>query len=408
MEDWKKFDVIILGDVPPASLGDEKWKIINECVTQRGALLVMIAGPNGMPHAYTNGLFKDLCPVTYEQTTIAQMASPEPAYRLMLTSEGRSHLIFNQSASTLETSRIWESVPLLHWRHGITAAKPSASVLAYAQPAKLDALENEIPQPALTASLDPSALTKQKSNESKNALVVTSQAGSGKVAMLNFDQTWRLRYGVGDTYHHRFWGQLLRWGAGENLRAGNENVRLGTENLTYEPGDRIRIISKLTEKDFRPVVDGNIMATIYKGSVKQRQRQLTFQADSPGIYEGSIAEGELMEPGEYTVELSGKEVDRLGAGTAIKTRFSVASTVNPVEFGDLTTNVELANKLASDTNGIVLNPATAVRALEKFGPGETFKNERKETKLWDNGIILAALLTLLTAEWIARRRGGLI
>lgn len=406
MEDWKKFDVIILGDIPPASLGAEKWKIIQDCVTVRGAMLVLIAGPNSMPHGYTNDVFKELCPVMYEPSTAALLTPPEPAYRLMLTAEGRSHLIFQQSQSQIENTRIWDQMPLLRWRHAITGVKPTASVLAYAQPAQLDASDNEISMPPLTGSNDPAALTKQRALESKQALFVIGQAGSGKVAMLNFDHTWRLRYGVGDTYHHKLWGQLLRWGAGENLRAGNEFARLGTDNLTYEPGEAIKITSKLMEQDYRPVTDADLTATVYRGKEKVAQRKLAFQTDSPGIYEGF--QGELVEPGDYTLELSGREVERLSPGVPVKTRFTIASAVNPIEFGDLTTNGELAQRLATDTGGVVLTPATALRALEKFGPGSTVKVERQETKLWDNWWILAGFLGLLTAEWIARRRGGLI
>ena len=63
--------------------------------------------------------------------------------------------------------------------------------------------------------------------------VVPRSFGQGKVLMLTTDQSWRLRHRVGDTRHHRFWGQVLRWGSGEKLRAGNTFVRLGTDKLRY-------------------------------------------------------------------------------------------------------------------------------------------------------------------------------
>lgn len=404
-EDWKKFDVIILGDLPPASLGEATWNTIRECVEERGAMLVLIAGPNAMPHSYVNEAFRALCPVTYDPSTEAMLTPPEPAYKLMLTSEGRTNLIFEQSNSGMENSRIWESMPLLRWRHAITGVKDTASVLAYAQPATLDASGREVPQGPLSASLDPAALSKQKAAERKNALFVTSQAGAGKVAMLNFDHTWRFRYGVGDTYHHRFWGQLLRWGAGENLRAGNEYVRLGTDTLTYEPGAKIKIISKLIENDYRPIADASVTASIFKGTEKVASRELEFQKNSPGIYEG-LLDG-LNDPGDYTIELSGSEVERL-APDAVKTRFTIASASNPIEYGDLSVDREQATRLASLSQGLITTPATATQALEKFGPASTTKSERKETKLWDNWIILATFLGLVTTEWIARRKGGLI
>ena len=358
-----------------------------------------------MPHSYVNEAFRALCPVTYDPSTEAMLTPPEPAYKLMLTSEGRTNLIFEQSNSGMENSRIWESMPLLRWRHTINGVKDSASVLAYAQPATLDASGREVPQGPLSGSLDPAALSKQKAAERKNALFVTSQAGAGKVAMLNFDHTWRFRFGVGDTYHHRFWGQLLRWGAGENLRAGNEYVRLGTDTLTYEPGAKIKIISKLIENDYRPIADASVTASIYKGTEKVASRQLEFQKNSPGIYEG-LLDG-LNDPGDYTIELSGTEVQRL-APDAVKTRFTIASASNPIEYGDLSVDREQATRLASLSQGLITTPATATQALEKFGPASTTKLERKETKLWDNWIILATFLGLVTTEWIARRKGGLI
>ena len=76
--------------------------------------------------------------------------------------------------------------------------------------------------------------------------------------MLHFDQTWRFRYGVGDTYHHRFWGQVTRWGAGPNLRSGNEFVRLGTDRLSYTPDDSIDVTAKVLDTERRPVTDATV------------------------------------------------------------------------------------------------------------------------------------------------------
>ncbi len=409
-EEWKKFDAIILGDVAPAALGEQTWETIRDCVANRGALLVLIAGPHAMPHAFSNETFRELCPVFYRQETRSLMTPPEPAYHLRLTGEGRNNLIFLQSQSGLENARIWENMPLLRWRHPIAGVKDGAEILAYAKAAELDSSGQEIPAPEIQASIDPAALTKQKEEEKRNALVVTTQFGSGKVAMLNFDHTWRFRYGVGDTYHHRFWGQMLRWGTGENLRAGTSLVRLGSDKLTYEPGERLQIIAKLVEEDYRPVVDAEVYATIYKGADKVARRRLEFRKDSHGMYEAGI-EG-ISDPGDYSLELTGNEVERLlgpaGTEDRVTTKFSIASAANPVEFGDLSVDRELAVKVASLTGGIVTTPKDATRVLEIFGEPSQEKFELKETRLWDNWGLLALAVGFLTSEWVARRRGGLV
>ena len=96
----------------------------------------------------------------------------------------------------------------------------------------------EVDGPAdLTAALG--ELATRREAETNAALLVTRQSGRGKVALLLSDRTWRLREGSGDVYHHRFWGNLVRWGAGPTLRAGGERVRLGTDQLVYTPDDRI-------------------------------------------------------------------------------------------------------------------------------------------------------------------------
>lgn len=408
-EEWKKFDAIILGDLPPAALGEETWKTIRQCVEDRGALLVMISGPNAMPHAFANETFEELCPVLYEHSNRAFHRPPEEAYRIERTAEGINHLIMAQGPSLEQSRAVWSGMPTLRWRHAIKGVKESAEVLAYARPVQLDAAGGEIRDAAAITSFDPAALQKQKELERQNALVVVSQFGSGKVAMLNFDHTWRFRYGIGDTYHHRFWGQMLRWGTGENLRAGNELVRLGTDKLTYEAGEKISIMAKLQEQDYRPVADAEVYATLFRGPEKVGRRKLEFRKDSHGMYDALI--DPPAEAGDYRVELSGSEVERLFKSTGasvLETKLTIAAAGNPIEFGDLSVDREMAAKLASKSGGIVVTPGTAASVLDYFGPPSREKQERKEITLWDNWILLAAAVGLLTAEWIFRRRGGLI
>ncbi len=409
-EEWRKFDVIILGDVPPDRVGEDTWKIIRDCVGNRGAMLILIAGQHFLPHAHTHESAKELIPVKYAASGGAEIPAPEDGYRLSLTAEGKQSPVFAQSLSGLENARIWEQMPVLRWRHGHEGVKPGAQVLAWALPVTVDAAGREIAGgPAIPADADPAAeLQRRQAMESRNALVVASQVDLGKVVMLTFDQTWRFRYGVGDTYHHRFWGQLLRWGAGENLPSGTESVRLGTDLLTYEPGQPVQIRARLMDQEFRPLTSAAVTATISRDGRPVASRQLEYRKNSQGIYEGSL-EG-LTEEGTYSVELSGPEVERLGAADGVRTvtqAITVSSGTNPVELGDLTIDPEMAQRLASLSGGVVVSPGEARQVVEKFGPGTREVVEQRETSLWDNWIILAVAAGALTLEWILRRRHAL-
>ncbi len=409
-EEWRKFDVIILGDVPPDLVTPETWDIIRDCVGNRGAMLVLIAGPNFLPHAFGHQAAKDLIPVKYLPSTANFGIPPESAFRLALTAEGRQSPVFSQSASGLESARIWDQMPLLHWRLAHEGAKEGTQVLAWAQPVPVDGQGRELPVPAAgQTDADPAGeLQRRKALETKNALVVAAQVDLGKVVMLGFDQTWRFRYGVGDTYHHRFWGQLLRWGAGESLPSGTASVRLGTDLLTYEPGQPITVRARLMDEQFRPLASGRVKAEISLDGKVVASRQLEYRKDSQGLYEGAI-EG-LTEPGRYTVTLSGPEVEQLaardGTGT-VSQPVTISASSNPVELGDLTVDPEMAAKLASLSGGTVAGLAEAAGILTQFGPGTRSVEELVETSLWDNWIILAVAVGALTVEWILRRRHAL-
>jgi hypothetical protein len=412
-EEWRKFDVIILGDLPPAVLGEDTWKIIRECVDERGAMLVIVAGPAHMPHAFTNETARSLIPVEYEYSTAEMMLGPEPAYRLMLTAEGRNHPIFEATNSQVDNARIWSEVPVMRWRHAIKGIRKGAEVLAWARPVPVDAFGNPV-EGSDTAPADSgdlaTALTRQRETERQQALMVASQAGLGKVAMLNFDQTWRFRYGVGDTIHHKFWGQLMRWGAGENLASGTEHVRLGTRKLNYETGEKVRVMARLVDESFRPLADAEVGIAVYNedGQVVLR-KNLAFQAQSHGMYETEFES--LTEPGAYRIELTGAKVDELLAQENVRTvdqKLTILSEGNPVELGEVSVNPELAARVASLSGGVVARPDEAAQVLSLFGEATKEVEETKETKLWDNWMILALAVAAATAEWILRRKGGLV
>ena len=409
-EEWRKFDVIILGDVPPDAVNEETWKIIRDCVGNRGAMLVMVAGQNYLPHAFAHETARELIPVKFEPSTGGFSLPPEPAYKFSLTAEGRQSPVFSQSLSGLENARIWEQMPVLRWRHAHGGAKDGASVLAWAQPVAVDDQGMELAmREGGPAEADPAAeLTRRKALESKNALVVAAQVDLGKVVMLTFDQTWRFRYGIGDAYHHRFWGQLLRWGAGESLPSGTAAVRLGTDQLSYEPGQPVVVKARLMDEQFRPVVNGMVEATLLRDGKSVASSPLQYRKDSQGQYEGRF-EG-LAETGAYTVELSGADVGRLLASGGLRTvqqPFTIGTAGNAVELGDLTVDPEMAARLASLSGGVVASLADFDKILSKFGPETKVVEEQKETSLWDNWIILVIAVTALTAEWILRRRHAL-
>ncbi len=416
LDEWRLFDVIILGDLPPGAISQEEWRAISESVTERGALLVCVGGPRYMPHAYDDGVLTELLPVTWEPSETPRFDSPEPAYRIALTTEGRGHPVMAQSTSRSLNAQLWARMPAATWRATLTGVKEDAEVLAFAEP--VDGTRGAGSGVSLDGSPESvekaiAQLANRKQYERERALVTVRRVGLGKVAMMSFDQTWRLRYGVGDTYHHRFWGQLLRWGAGENLRSGGERVRLGTDRITYTPSDPVRVMAKVLDADRRPVTDADLSAVLYReGEVALRQR-LAYREGSSGIYETDLAA--LPEPGDYTVRLEGDLVDEALADAegnpeglrAIEAELVVVASRNPVELSELTADRDFLIHSAQASGGRVAEIGETEVLLTSFGAPRETLTERRNLTLWDKWPLLLAFLALLTTEWVLRRRSGL-
>ncbi len=410
-EEWQLFDVIILGDIRPDQLSSGDWWAIREAVTRRGALLVCVAGPRHMPHGYGNPVLRELLPVIYQQEDGGQFESPEESYQVELTAVGKTHPVMAQSSSRSLNQEIWADFPPLRWRWKSHSVKPGAEVLAFARPSGTPGgIDSPIGADPGSIEAAITRLARQKTLEAENALVTTNRSGLGKVVLMHFDRTWRFRYGVGDTYHHRFWGQLTRWGAGPNLRSGNERVRLGTDRLRYTPTDPIEITAKLLDRTRRPVTDAEIRASVFRGEDRIATQQLGYRSDSAGLYETTFAA--FPDEGEYRIVLEGESVEEAlrddSSLTGVETELLVVAARNPVELAELTADRDFLHRAARITNGRVAELWELHTLADAFGaPRETLR-ERRNITLWDKWPFLALFLGCLTLEWVVRRTGGLV
>ncbi|NQX02243.1 hypothetical protein HQ447_16415, partial [bacterium] len=394
---------IILGDVDPKSMDEATWKIVSRCVNERAALLVMIAGPRFMPHGIVAEAGRALVPAEMDFGPRSYFNAGGEPFRFALTSEGQRHPVTQQSDGDTANERLWSGFPALNWRHPVTGLKEGAEVLLTAASADTAAVSSGA---SLTTALDD--LAKRREREAKSALLVTRQTGKGKVALLLTDRTWRLREGAGDLYHHRLWGNLVRWGAGPTLRSGGTRARLGTDQLTYTPDDRARITARLRDTSLLPVDDESLHAEILRDGAVIANVAMSAEPGSNGLYEAELDRFEKA--GKYEVRLRGERADGLiredGAGE-LKTGFRVVGSRGPVELAETTLNLPLLETIAQLSGGKVVSPDRTGELAALFLTDKNEREEVRETALWDSGWVLGLLAILLGSEWVIRRAGGL-
>lgn len=403
-EEWRKFDVIIIGDVNADFLSAEQWEIIDRCVTERGALLAMVAGPRSMPHAYTAPAARKLIPLEFEPTQRTFFGNGS-AFHIGLTLAGKNHPVTAQVEGVVRNEQLWNSFPEMNWRHPVGKLREGAQVLLTAKTQQnTQRIQSES---GLQDALND--LAKRREEEIKNALLVTRQTGKGKVALLLTDRTWRLRVGVGDTYHHRFWGQLVRWGAGPILRSGTSKVRLSSDQLTYTGDDRVRITARLRDETLAPVQDETLQAEITFDDKVVSTVPLAYIEGSNGLHEALA--GPFPKSGQYEIRLKGQKIAALfdEPDQTVTTGFRVIGARSPVELSETTLNLPLLENMAKLSGGMVVKPQTdpETELAALFVDENSKRKELRETSLWDRWYLLVLLLVVLTAEWIFRRGGGL-
>jgi len=406
--EWMKFDVIILGDVSPAVVGPTEQAILRRFVEERGGTLVVVAGPNYMPHAFAETPLADLLPVV-AQPLDGPAAPPEESFHLALTAEGRESVLMQQKVNPAENLEVWAGMPPLYWRHPAAPAKPGARVLAYALPPSpppylpkmgTDPTDTEAP-------LDPEAFQKRREFERRHALISHHTVAAGRVLFLGFDRTWRLRYRVGDPHHHRFWGQVMRWATADKLPAGTETIKLGTDRIRYAPGQPVRVRARLAREDFTPLLGrDDVAVNVFAGPEKVMHQVLTYVPNSPGLYEASLGP---LPSGTYRVELdapAARPILRRQNAETVTTEFSV-DPATPAEQVELAPDRGLLSRLAALTGGTVADPAHANRVLDHLGPATEVEVERREYVLWDSLPMLLVIVAVATAEWLLRKKVGL-
>jgi len=385
------YDCIVLGDASPDDLSLPDRERLERYVAERGGTLVLAAGKRSLPLEYLRR-FPDparldpllkLLPIENPQPL-----APEKGFGLLLTGEGRQTPFLRLEQDPAESSTRWAKLPAHYW--GVVGkAKGGAVALAYAAGDKGD------------------------DSERSQVLLARQHYGFGRVLYVGIDSTWRWRLKTGDLYHHRFWGQVIRWAASDRpLVAGNQFVRFGPREPVYRSGQPVDVLMRIGEQA-RPLpadaLAGVRIIRVQSGGKEENVGLIPLKPTPGQARELTGQLGELP-PGEYALEPAIPEmVDKVAGpdGKKLRATFSVS----PPESGeriDLSTNIPLLEELAAKSGGQVLPPERAGQIVDLLASRAATRQVTHETDLSHSGWVLFALVALLTLEWLLRKRAGLV
>jgi hypothetical protein len=375
----------------------ELWVRLEAFVAERGGTLILSIGPRNWAWLSRQETARKLLPVTDVRrieidgnaAVQADQAALPPGVAVRPLASGlerNSWSILQLDPDQERNREIWSSLPKIPW---IVAgrAKPGATALA-------------------AAGGDDSA-----------AVIAAQTYGLGKVLWIGTGETWRWRFRTGDRFHHRFWGQIVRWAASGALQAGNAQVRFGPVKSRYEEGEGVVLQARISEGIAGVGPELLIAARIYKTGPRTGGAQgepvaivpLRSVAGQPRAFRGDAL---TLPAGWYVMRLDVPQLAedlRLSSAPDAKVPEAGVEVVSREgsELVELAAARDQVEQLASATGGRVLRDYEAGELAPLLHSQRKRTTRVVETPLWDRPGFLVVFFGILTVEWVARKRLGL-
>jgi len=387
------YDCIILGDVAPEDLPLDERKRLEKYVSERGGTLIVVAGKRFMPAAFARAAATDDPLLKLLPISAPREIKPAAGFALKFTHDGSATPFLQMDPVPERNTQRWAKMPAHFW--GMAGLlKPGATALVYSD--------------------EKTGLTGNP--ETTQALFAQQNYGFGKVLYIGLDSTWRWRYRSGDTYHHRFWGQVTRWAAAEKLLpAGNRYVRFGTREPAYREGQRAEILVRLSADTPPLAKDGKAAARLIRLAADGKEDkegalvQLKASAAQPRLLQGDVAD---LPHASYRIKLDIPDLQDKLADT--DSGAAATFTVSPSpqrELRDLSANWPLLEELARKSNGQFFTAENVEQVVALLARQITVREQRTEQRIWQDSPpvwwVLAILLLLVTVEWVVRKMVGL-
>jgi hypothetical protein len=381
-----EYDVIIFGDVDWLKLGSDDVEgkkvlsLIHDFVEEGGGFL-MVAGPYDSPRSYQNTPVADILPVTLSLDE-DRRGPPDGtrSFNLVLTEEGRRHPVMMLEDDPAASRQIWEKDKFSSqfWYYPVERAKPTA----------------------LTLARHPGDFAENRNKFGPHPLIATMSYGAGRTMFVGVDELWRLRWCFGDRFHYRFYGEAIRLLATYRLLGGNKRFKIFTDRPTYFLGDPVVISAEVFDREFSPSREETQRITVRAPDGAEQEVVLAAVPGDPGNYSLQIT---VHQEGNWLLTAAVPEGDEERPERLFKVEYSTEEMKNPL------VDLPALAAMARESGGEALPLAAAAGLPDRIPPKSVFiPSEVRSEDLWDDPWVLFAVVALLAAEWILRKRYRLL
>jgi hypothetical protein len=367
-EDLFGYQGIILGSVEAGYFTPLQQELLREFVDRRGGGLLFLGGRFALGDGgWSGSSLVDLLP-TYLPSS-RNTFHRDPA-TVELTAAGSDSPITRLMDDPAKNIDRWKKLTYLMDYQDAGTAKPGAAVLI-----QMNAGARRLP------------------------LLVTQNYGRGRTAVMATSGTWRWQMSqpLGDPAHDLFWQQLLRW----LILDSPGQVVVTAANHTLMDDGHIELSANVRDKEYMPAPDAKVTAHLIGPNGISLMLDMTPAADNPGVFHAAWT---AEKPGSYLAEVTAeKGSQQLGSDTFPFERIDgVAENFHAVQ------NRELLEKLATETGGRYWKPGELSRLPNEISYSDAGISVRDIKELWNMPVVFLWLLLLMAAEWLLRRKWGVV
>ncbi len=367
-EELFAYDALIIGSFEAAFFAPKQQVAIREFVSRRGGTLMMLAGRRGLgAGGWHNSEIVDALPARLEA---GESSFVRERVKAGVAPHGRDSLISRLDADPRQSLELWSQLPELADFQRIGELKPAATTL-------------------LSVAYGADTLP----------LLVRQNYGRGRSMILATGGTWRWRMGLPseDDRHDTFWRQLLR-----SLVVDSAGpVRLTSDRSSYADESRVALRAEVRDRNYRHANNARVTATLHPEEGPPTTVPLSPSSSEPGVYESEV---EAPRTGVYQVEASAHlGDDRLGGDTLhVRRERGVAEDFHPQR------NATLLESLAEQTGGDYWELDNLDSLPAEIGFSQAGITTRETLDLWDMPAVFLLLVALRAAEWLLRKRKGIV
>jgi uncharacterized membrane protein len=370
-EDLFGYSGIIVGSVAADYFTPLQQELLREYVDRRGGGILFLGGREALGEGgWAASSLNDLLPTFLPPGNHSFHRNPAT---VELTAEGVDSPITRILDDPQKNEERWKKLTYLADYEDPGSPKPGATVLAV-----MNAGHRKLP------------------------LLVTQNYGHGRTAILATGGTWRwqMSEALGDPSHDLFWQQLLRWLVAQS--PGPVSVAMPSR-LLMDQG-QILLTVVVRNREFQPAVNAHVTAHIVGPQDTNVTVDLTPSQQEPGDYQ---TQWTAQKPGAYLAEVTAESTDnppqQLGSDVVTFQREDgVAENFHTAQ------NRRLLEQLAAETGGKYWNPSDVKNLPRDISYSEAGISVRDTKELWDMPIVFFLLLGLPGAEWLLRRKWGIV